>query len=123
MPNLKKWVNLSFLFCGFIVWTFFREIFDAVFSAIGFIQPDWPVSPSDVAGILIGLIVFVGLLKWPKANDYLNSVLLEMTKVIWSDRKETVISTGVVSVMVGIATICILLFDTVWSWVAKALLY
>lgn len=123
MPNLKKWVNLSFLFCGVVVWVFLREIFEIVFNAIGFVQPGWLLAPSDIAGIAAGLAVFVVLVKWPQANSYIDNVLVELSKVTWPDRKETVISTGVVAVLVGIATLCILFFDTIWAWIARSILY
>ena len=123
MPNFKKWVNLSFLFCGVFTWIFFREIFEVVFNSIGFIQPQWLLAPSDLAGIAAGAVVFVALVKWPRANIYFDNVLAELSKVTWPDRKETVVSTGVVAVLVAIATLCILFFDTVWAWIARSILY
>ena len=123
MPNFKKWVNLSFLFCGVVTWIFLREIFEVVFNSIGFIQPQWLLTPSDLAGIAAGAVVFIALVKWPRANIYLDNVLAELSKVTWPDRKETVVSTGVVAVLVAIATLCILFFDTVWAWIARSTLY
>ena len=123
MPNFKKWVNLSFLFCGVVTWIFLREIFEVVFNSIGFIQPQWLLAPSDLAGIAAGAVVFVALVKWPRANIYFDNVLAELSKVTWPDRKETVVSTGVVAVLVAIATLCILFFDTVWAWIARSILY
>ena len=123
MPNFKKWVNLSFLFCGVVTWIFLREIFEVVFNSIGFIQPQWLLAPSDLAGIAAGAVVFIALVKWPRANIYFDNVLAELSKVTWPDRKETVVSTGVVAVLVAIATLCILFFDTVWAWIARSILY
>ncbi|MDP2599889.1 MAG: preprotein translocase subunit SecE [Deltaproteobacteria bacterium] len=123
MPNLKKWVNLSFLFCGIVTWIFLREIFEVVFSAVGFVQPGWLLAPSDIAGVAAGLAVFVFFVKWPRANGYLESVLVELSKVTWPARKETIISTGVVAVLAAIATVCVLFFDTVWAWIARSILY
>ncbi len=123
MPNFKKWVNLSFLFCGVVTWIFLREIFEVFFNAVGFIQPQWLLAPSDLAGIAAGAVVFIALVKWPRANIYFDNVLAELSKVTWPDRKETVVSTGVVAVLVAIATLCILFFDTVWAWIARSILY
>lgn len=123
MPNLKKWVSLSFLFCGVITAIFLREIFEVVFNAVGFVQSGWLLAPSDIAGVVVGLAVFVFFVKWPRANGYLENVLVELSKVTWPARKETVISTGVVAVLVSIATAIVLFFDTIWAWIARSILY
>ena len=123
MPNLQKWVNLSFLSVGIIAWVLLRQVFVLAFEPLGFNRVDWLLSPSDIAGFVSGFIVFIALLRSAKANSYLTEVMGELAKVTWPDGKETVLSTGVVAVMLAIATLCILIFDTVWIWVVDKFLY
>ena len=123
MPNLQKWVNLSFLSVGIIAWVLLRQVFVLAFEPLGFNRVDWLLSPSDIAGFVSGFIVFIALLRSAKAHSYLTEVMGELAKVTWPDGKETVLSTGVVAVMLAIATLCILIFDTVWIWVVDKFLY
>ena len=123
MPNLQKWVNLSFLFCGIIVWILMRQVFALGFEPLGFNRVDWFVSPSDIAAFLTGFATFIFLIRSTKAGNYLTEVIAELAKVTWPNGKETVLSTGVVSVMLAIATVCILIFDTVWVWIVDKFLY
>lgn len=123
MPNLKKWVNLSFFAIGVLAWVFLREIFALIFDLAGWAEPPWLVAPSDIAGIVTGVGLFIGLAASAKANLFFSEAYAELAKVTWPKRKETALSTGVVSVMVGIATLCVLFFDTIWNWVADTILY
>lgn len=121
--SFKKWIQLIFLACGILAWVLLRELTTLLFGAVGFTRLNWIVAPSDIAGLAMGAMLFFLLLRWEKASLYLGEVLGELTKVTWPKRKETLLSTGVVSILIGIATLCILLFDSVWVWVAEKFLY
>ena len=123
MQNISKWVNLSFLACGVLVWVFSREIFLLAFDPMGWNRMNWVVPPSDISGIIVGAGLFIYLLRSQKAASFAEAAFAELAKVTWPNPKETGLSTGVVSVMVGIATLCILLFDTLWAWIAQVLFY
>lgn len=123
MQNLTKWVNLSFLACGLLAWALLRELFFLLFDPIGWNRLNWIVSPPDLAGIGCGAVLYLGLWKSSKANTFLTEVLTELAKVTWPKRKETALSTGVVSILIGLATLCILIFDSLWAWVAEKLMY
>lgn len=123
MPNLKKWVNLSFFAMGVLAWFFLREIFALIFDFVGWVEPSWLVPPSDIAGIVTGVGLFIGLVRSSKADAFFSEAYAELTKVTWPKKNETVLSTGVVSVMVAVATLCVLFFDTIWNWVADRILY
>jgi preprotein translocase subunit SecE len=55
------------------------------------------------------------------ARDYLREVVVEMKKVIWPSRKETLGSTAVVLVIVGLAAVFLGLVDLVLSRLVKIL--
>lgn len=123
MQNLTKWVNLSFLVCGVLGWALLREIFLIAFDPLGWNRMNWLIAPSDLAGILGGAVLFIGLWKSQKANVFLTEVITELSQVTWPKRKETALSTGVVSILLTIATLAILLFDSIWAWLAEQFLY
>lgn len=123
MHNLQKWVNLSFLAGGVLVSVFLREIFALAFDLLGWTGFDWFMQPADIAGVAVGIFVFIFLMRSVKANDFLSAVYAELAKVTWPKRKEAALSTGVVAVLVAIATMAILFFDTIWKWISDKAVY
>lgn len=120
MQRNQKTVSLIYLACGFVVWLFFRELVSTIWTAAGIPMPvDWVVAPPDLVAAAVGLAVFVALLKNSKVNEFTNEVITELSKVVWPDRKETVLSTGVVSVLVGICAVIFFLFDMIWGTLVK----
>ena len=120
MQRSKKAVSLIYLACGFVAWMLFREMTASIWAIARLPMPvDWIVSPVDIISIALGIAVFVALLKNAKVNTFTNEVITELGKVTWPNRKETVLSTGVVSVLVGICAIILFLFDMVWGAVVK----
>lgn len=120
MQRSKKAVSLIYLACGFIAWMLFREMFASIWAIARLPMPaDWIVSPVDAISIVLGIVVFVVLLKNATVNVFTNEVITELGKVTWPNRKETVLSTGVVSVLVGICAVILFLFDMIWGAAVK----
>jgi len=120
MKRNKKALSLIYLACGFVGWLLFREIFQSVWVLADLPAPhDWVLSPPDFIAIGGGIAIFVILLKNTRVNTFTNEVINELGKVVWPNRKETVISTGVVSVLVGICAIILFLFDTLWGTLVR----
>ncbi len=120
MQRSKKAVSLIYLACGFIAWMLFREMFSSIWAIARLPMPaDWFITPADVISIVLGAAVFVVLLRSEAVNVFTNEVITELGKVTWPQRKETVLSTGVVSVLVGICAVILFLFDMVWGAVVK----
>ncbi|MFH1654881.1 MAG: preprotein translocase subunit SecE [Pseudomonadota bacterium] len=120
MQRNKKTISLIYLGCGVLVWLLLREMFASIFVwlEIGF-GADWLVPIYDVIGVFGGLVVFIVFILNQKINDFVNEVLSELGKVVWPNRKETVLSTGVVSVLVGICSIILLGYDALWGFMVK----
>ncbi|OGQ06854.1 MAG: preprotein translocase subunit SecE [Deltaproteobacteria bacterium RIFCSPLOWO2_12_FULL_40_28] len=57
-----------------------------------------------------------------KISAFVNDVVVELGKVTWPQRKETVLSAVVVIVMVGIASVFLFTFDTLWGSLVQVLL-
>lgn len=120
MQRSQKTVSLIYLFCGFLVWLLFRELVATVWVATGIAMPvDWIVPPPDLVAALVGLALFLTLLKNARVNEFTNEVITELGRVVWPSRKETVLSTGVVAVLVVLCSGIFFLFDMVWGAVVR----
>ena len=77
---------------------------------------EWVVSLPVITALVLGLVTFFGLKKWNAANQFGLEVVSELAKVTWPLRKETLVSTVIVAIMVGIASLFLVTFDTVWAF-------
>lgn len=125
MKHHKLIVTFGFAFVGLIsalviyqingiIWDQFRL---PIYKNIGV-----PGGLPTLVALGLGFIIFYSLLKNKKSHTFTTEVVLELSKVTWPVRKETLVSTVVVIVMVGIASLILLLYDSIWGWVTKKLL-
>lgn len=120
MQRSQKTVSLIYLVCGVLAWALFRELISTVWVATGIAMPvDWTIPPADLVAVAFGVATFVILIKNVKIVEFTNEVITELGRVVWPARKETVLSTGVVSVLVGVCSIIFFLFDMVWGMLVK----
>ncbi len=120
MIRSKKTVSLIYLVCGVITWLIMREMIATVWVIARVSMPvDWVIPPTELMAGAVGIIVFIALLKNEKVNTFTNEVITELSEVVWPNRKETVLSTGVVSILVGICAAILFGFDVVWGLMVK----
>jgi preprotein translocase SecE subunit len=120
MQRSKKAVSLIYLACGFVAWMLFREMFQSLWIIAKLPMPaDWVVSPVEMLAVAMGIVTFIVLLRNQRVNTFTNEVLTEAGKVTWPNRKETVLSTGVVSVLVAICAVILFGFDMLWGTVVR----
>ena len=120
MQRNRKAISLIYLACGFAAWLLFRELFATLWAVLHIPTPEgWIVAPPDIISIVLGITTFVVLYKNAKIVAFTNEVITELLKVVWPNKKETVISTGVVSVLVGICAIILFTFDIIWGALVK----
>ena len=121
-PN-RKWLDLGLALAGAAVWLVFRQILNLIWDFFRLpVLPDLPVSIPEVLAFLAGVATFIALRRHPKVKEFGLEVLNELAKVTWPTRKETVISTGVIMVMVGIAAVLLFVFDTAWGTLTRSFL-
>ncbi len=75
-----------------------------------------------IASALTGAILFIGLYKSEKANQYLSEVITELSRVTWPAPKDTGSATFIVIIMVIISGIILGLLDYCWVQVMKWIL-
>lgn len=119
----QKWVNLSLLLGSAIVFLFLSKLTIAVWDLSRLpILEEWPVEPPYLIGFGIAVGVGLWVRRNDRANNFLNEVALELSRVTWPARKETVASAGVVVVLIGIAALILFLIDTLWGTMIRGVL-
>ncbi len=137
MGRFQKWIKISLLAAAFIMWLLLRAVFTELWSVfklpltalnVGRWVKAWDAWPEflsfvevwrlvwpEIIALLLVLVLYFTIKRSSKAQSFLEEVFSEFSKVTWSTRKEVVASTGVVVVMVALATIILSLFDLLWG--------
>lgn len=122
MQTNQKIINGAFVGLAVVVWFLVRQIADTVWGLVKLPYPaDWPVTPADLIGTVSAIAVFIILKRHQRVNEFSTEVLAELSKVTWPVKKETLLSTVVVCVMVAICSLMLFGFDTIWGTVVKLL--
>ena len=95
-----------------VVWDYFRLP----------IRDDFAFGIPEVIALVGGVALFFGLRAYKKAVDFSNEAVLELSKVTWPDKKETVFSAAIIIVLVGIASLILTGFDFVWGTLTQRIL-
>ena len=120
MTRSKKTISLIYLAFAGISWLILREMITTIWIISRISQPvDWIVAPPDILATAMALTFFIILLKNEKVNLFTNEVITELSEVVWPGRKETVLSTGVVSILVGICAVILFGFDMIWGMMVR----
>lgn len=119
----KKWVDISLGSVGLVIFWFFYKAIGTVSDAYSWnLLTDSPVSAEMIIGLIIGGVCFVILRKNKQVYVFTEEVVAEMAKVTWPARKETFVSGAVVLVMVGIVSLIMSIFDSVWGSLSQKIL-
>jgi preprotein translocase subunit SecE len=119
----QKWVNLGLLVAALLVFLFINQLLGALWGVARLpVGDEWPVEPSQILAFLVAAGLALWARRYAKANVFFNEVVLELSKVTWPERKETVASAGVVIVLVAVATAILFLIDQLWRVAMKGLL-
>lgn len=107
----KKWINsftaLSSIFIGYCTIAFFKQLGEWFYLEAkipyfnGYVQ---------ALGAIIGIVVFLAILKNKNSAAYLSEVYAELTKVVWPDKDSVVKAT--IGIIIGVS-ICSGLFVAV----------
>lgn len=115
--NQQKWVNLSFVAAALLVAyvTFVLAMkFSVVLDFEGRIRSLDKVLLAGSA--VVGIALFLGLLKSSVANGFMNEVVAEVSKVTWPTQNETLKATIAVLIAVTIAGTILWLVDSAWVY-------
>jgi preprotein translocase SecE subunit len=121
--QFQKWVNLSYLavaaLLGYLVLTLVTKV-------VGTYDLETRVRNIELI-VQIGSVVCAGILFFilyrnDTANQFMNEVMLELSRVTWPTTKETTSATIVVIIMVLISGMALGLMDYCWTSLMKMIL-
>ncbi|MFZ9594614.1 MAG: preprotein translocase subunit SecE [Bdellovibrionia bacterium] len=119
----QKWVNLSFVaisaLLGYIIYSSTGKL-------VALYDLEARVRYLDlilrVVSVLSGGILFLGLYLNEQANQFMNEVVVELTRVSWPTPKDTRSATMIVILMVVISGLVLSFLDYFWVQALKWLL-
>ena len=122
--NAKRWVQFSYSVASVLVFLTMRQVLIVVwdFFRLQEMSVGGVVSALDVGAVAFGVATFFILSKNVKATAFMSEVVVELSKVTWPVRRETLLSTVVVVVLVGIAATILALFDAAWGTLSEKIL-
>lgn len=116
----QKWVSLSYFalaaLTAYVVFSLLSKVAGAYDLEARFRDVDLAIR--GVALLLGGLLFFL-LYRNDQANQFMNEVVAELTKVTWPTQKETASATLVVIVMVVVSGVILGMLDYFWVSVLK----
>lgn len=119
----QKWVNLSYLALAALV---AYVIFALGVKLAGSYDLEARIRNIDLIlqGISIGIgaVLFFVLFRSEQANQFMNEVMVELSRVTWPTQKETTSATFVVIVMVVVSGMILGFLDYFWTSLLKWIL-
>lgn len=116
MVNYQRWINISYLVLSALLWLVFRHLAEVVWDLARLpMSQDAVIAPTDWVALGLAIVVFVALLRNRRLNEFMGEVAQELVKVTWPPRKESVMSAGVIAVLVGVVSLLLVGFDTLWQ--------
>ncbi len=119
----QKWVNLSYLvlagLVGYVVFSVFGKFVGAYDLEARMRNVDLVLR---VFSVVMAGLAFVVLYRNQKANQFMNEVVVELSRVTWPTQKDTTSATLVVIVMVIISGMILGLLDYCWIQLLKSVL-
>ncbi len=119
----QKWVNLSYfvlaVLTGYVVFSLAMKVAGAYDLEARVRNIELIVRGISV---LVGGILFFVLYRHEEANQFMNEVMVELSRVTWPGERETVSGTGVVLIMVLISGLFLGFLDYFWTMLLKLVL-
>ena len=108
----KKWIQASLalacIFLGYVTSSFLLWLSERLLLESK--VPYFSVA-AQFAGVVIGLVAFIAVLKTPKSSEFLSDVYKELLKVVWPDKNQTWKYTVIIMILVTIMGFVFGLFD------------
>lgn len=116
----QKWVNLSYLALAIVVGYI---VFSISLQVVGTYDLESRIRNVElivrVLSVVLGGLVFLVLYRNEQGNQFMNEVMVELSRVTWPTQKETTSATMVVIIMVLISGVILGLLDYFWVMLLK----
>jgi preprotein translocase subunit SecE len=111
----QKWVNLSYLALAALVG---YVVFTATSKIVGAYDLEARVKNIElilrVVSVAAGAILFTVLFRNNRSNQFMNEVVVELSRVTWPTQKDTASATMIVVVMVVVSGMVLGFLDYLW---------
>ena len=116
----RKVISLIFLATAVVSWLFLQHLMTYIW-VVGGIKfgIGWTVAAPKLIAAVLAVLLFFVLWTSEKTTTFIGDVILELSKVAWPNKKETILSTGVVSVLIAICAMILFFFDVIWGAVVR----
>ncbi len=123
--NNQRYITLTFLCAAAIIGITIRSAAVEGIAIAGWADPLLLnlIQLSVIIAIASGVIAFIFMLRNEQAVSFVDEVCVEMRKIYWPDREETINSTTVVIVSCFIITASLAAFDFIWAKVTGVFLF
>lgn len=119
----EKIVNICLIITCVFLYLVASQIAELVFDWLEVAATrDYLLTLPEIVSIVFCVLVFVLARRNKRLTEFLNEAVNELSKISYPTKKESGQSAVVVIVMVGIATLFLALFDSVWSFFTQLIL-
>lgn len=124
MVSYQRWINISYLVVSALLWLVFRHLAELVWDLTRMpVSQDVIMAPTDWIALVLSVVVFVTLLRNRRLNEFMGEVSQELAKVTWPPRKESVMSAGIITVLVAIVSLLLVGFDSLWQALLRVVVF
>ena len=123
--NNQRFIVLSFLAAAAVSGLTITSASEAILASMGIADADmFGLLPrSGVSGIVGGIVTFMILVRNQAAVTFTGESIVELAKVTWPDREETVRSSNIVIGVTFFIAGCLAFYDFIWKRVANLFLF
>lgn len=122
MQSTQKIVNLGLILGGVAVFLFLSNLVQTLWSLTHLPRMhEWIFTPPDMISFVLTVGAGFYTRRHERANQFLNEVVTELSKVTWPESKETALSTGISCILVVICALILLTYDLFWGWAMRKL--
>jgi len=120
----QRYITFAFIIGAIIVWAAVRSASIEIMASAGIPDPQLlNINGTSIVAVVMAIAAFIILLRNTRAVTFVDEVVVEMRKMFWPKREETINSTTVVLT----ATICLsaalAFYDFLWAKITSTFLF
>lgn len=125
MKNNQRYILLSFLAFAVALGFAARGVLGPILASQEIADPTLfgSVELTDLLGVVLGVVSFIGLLRSVSGVAFTDEVISELRKVVWPERQDTFRSTTIVIGTSLFLALALAGFDWVWGSLTSAFLF
>ncbi len=123
--NNQRYITLTFLAAAAIIGVTARSAVVEGIAIAGWADPLFLnlIQLSVITAIAASAVAFFFLLRNKPAVSFVDEVVVELRKIFWPDRDETINSTTVVIISCFVITVSLATFDFIWAKLTSFFLF